>query len=121
MEHVRATEYAKTWPRELPIAGDTWTMCIVAPAPQTFRGHASPRLCPSPRRYDAGEAITARTVQPTQILATKLFIPPLPPKAVLRPRLVERLDEGLQRKLTPSLPRPASVDHAAERPGRWLP
>ena len=39
-------------------------------------------------------------MQPTQILATKLFIPPLPPKAVLRPRLVERLDEGLQRKLT---------------------
>ena len=54
----------------------------------------------SPRRYDAAEAITARTVQPTQILATKLFIPPLPPKAVLRPRLVERLDDGLHRKLT---------------------
>ena len=32
-----------------------------------------------------------KTVQPTQILATKLYIPPLPPKAVLRPRLVERL------------------------------
>lgn len=29
------------------------------------------------------------------ILATKLFVPPPPPKAVLRPRLIERLDESL--------------------------
>jgi LuxR family transcriptional regulator, maltose regulon positive regulatory protein len=34
------------------------------------------------------------------ILATKLYIPPPPPKAVLRPRLVERLNAGLHRKLT---------------------
>src|SRR5215210_4869336 len=33
-----------------------------------------------------------------QILATKLYIPP--PKAVQRPRLIERLNEGLSRKLT---------------------
>ena len=39
---------------------------------------------------------------PTAILATKLFVPPPPPKAVLRPRLIERLNEGLAlgRKLT---------------------
>src|SRR5438876_2494750 len=36
----------------------------------------------------------------TLILATKLYIPPPPPKVVLRPRLSERLNEGLQRKLT---------------------
>jgi LuxR family maltose regulon positive regulatory protein len=36
----------------------------------------------------------------TPILATKLYIPPPRPKAVLRPRLVERLNEGLHRKLT---------------------
>src|SRR6478752_2564893 len=36
----------------------------------------------------------------TPVLATKLYIPPPPPKAVLRPRLVERLNEGLHRKLT---------------------
>ena len=36
----------------------------------------------------------------TAILATKLYVPPPPPKAVLRPRLIERLNEGLQRKLT---------------------
>ena len=30
-----------------------------------------------------------------QILATKLYIPPPRPKAILRPRLIERLNEGL--------------------------
>ena len=43
---------------------------------------------------------------PTPILATKLYIPPPRPKVVLRPRLIEQLNEGLQlnqgfgRKLT---------------------
>src|ERR1700737_3321991 len=36
----------------------------------------------------------------TPILATKLYIPPPPPKVVLRARLIERLNEGLHRKLT---------------------
>jgi LuxR family maltose regulon positive regulatory protein len=36
----------------------------------------------------------------TLVLTTKLYIPPPPPKAVLRPRLIERLNEGLHRKLT---------------------
>jgi LuxR family maltose regulon positive regulatory protein len=31
------------------------------------------------------------------ILATKLYLPPPRPKVVLRPRLIERLNEGLQR------------------------
>ncbi|WP_307728311.1 hypothetical protein [Paenibacillus plantiphilus] len=34
------------------------------------------------------------------ILTTKLYIPPSRPKAVLRPRLMERLNEGLHGKLT---------------------
>lgn len=34
------------------------------------------------------------------IIATKLYIPPSRPQVVLRPRLLERLDEGLHRKLT---------------------
>ena len=34
------------------------------------------------------------------ILATKLYIPPPRPKVVLRSRLIERLNEGLHRKLT---------------------
>ena len=33
---------------------------------------------------------------PTPILATKLYIPPLRPRVVPRPRLIERLNEGLQ-------------------------
>src|SRR5438132_11421343 len=37
---------------------------------------------------------------PTPILATKLYIPRLRPNVVLRPRLSERLNEGLHRKLT---------------------
>src|ERR1700719_4541286 len=37
---------------------------------------------------------------PTPILATKLYIPPLRPNVVSRPRLIERLNEGLHRKLT---------------------
>src|SRR6266536_3170409 len=36
----------------------------------------------------------------TPILATKLYIPRLRPNVVLRPRLLERLNEGLHRKLT---------------------
>ncbi len=37
---------------------------------------------------------------PTPVLATKLYIPPPRPKVVLRPRLIERLDEGLHRRLS---------------------
>ncbi|MDQ3222156.1 MAG: tetratricopeptide repeat protein, partial [Gemmatimonadota bacterium] len=35
----------------------------------------------------------------TPILATKLYVPPPQPKVVLRPRLIERLNEGLDRRL----------------------
>src|SRR6266550_7123066 len=37
---------------------------------------------------------------PTPILTTKLYIPRLRPNVVLRPRLLEQLNEGLHRKLT---------------------
>jgi LuxR family maltose regulon positive regulatory protein len=36
---------------------------------------------------------------PSPILATKLYVPPPRSKIVLRPRLITRLNEGLQRKL----------------------
>src|SRR5215211_2734579 len=36
----------------------------------------------------------------TPILATKLYVPPPRPTGVPRPRLVERLDDGLHRKLS---------------------
>src|SRR5438445_7374319 len=41
-----------------------------------------------------------RREQVTPILATKLYIPPLRPNVVSRPRLLERLNEGLHGKLT---------------------
>lgn len=37
---------------------------------------------------------------PTSVLTTKLYIPPIRPELVSRPRLIEQLDEGLHRKLT---------------------
>ena len=36
----------------------------------------------------------------TPLLTTKLYIPPIRPKLVPRPRLIERLNAGLHRKLT---------------------
>jgi len=36
----------------------------------------------------------------TQLLTTKLYIPPVRPELVPRPRLIERLNAGLHRKLT---------------------
>jgi LuxR family maltose regulon positive regulatory protein len=36
----------------------------------------------------------------TPLLTTKLYIPPVRPELVSRPRLIERLNEGLHRKLT---------------------
>ena len=37
---------------------------------------------------------------PAPILATKLYIPPTRQQFVPRPRLIERMNEGLHRKLT---------------------
>jgi LuxR family maltose regulon positive regulatory protein len=37
---------------------------------------------------------------PTPLLTTKLYIPPVRSELVPRPRLLERLNEGLHRKLT---------------------
>src|SRR5215218_6588745 len=62
------------------------------------------------------------------ILATKLFVPPPRPKVVLRPRLIERLTEGLDRKLT-LVSAPAGFGKTTllgewvagcERPAAWL-
>ena len=62
------------------------------------------------------------------ILATKLYIPLPRPKVVLRPRLIERLNEGLHRKLT-LISAPAGFGKTTlvsewvagcERPVAWL-
>jgi LuxR family maltose regulon positive regulatory protein len=65
---------------------------------------------------------------PTPILATKLYIPPLRPNVVIRFRLLERLNEGLHRKLT-LIAAPAGFGKTTlvsewvegiERPAAWL-
>src|SRR2546428_12014268 len=65
---------------------------------------------------------------PTPILATKLYIPPLRPHVVIRPRLIERLNEGLHRKLI-LISAPAGFGKTTlvrewvegiERPTAWL-
>src|SRR6266511_6239771 len=62
------------------------------------------------------------------ILATKLYIPPSRPNVVLRARLLERLNEGLRRKLT-LISAPAGFGKTTlvsewlagcERPTAWL-
>jgi LuxR family maltose regulon positive regulatory protein len=62
------------------------------------------------------------------ILATKLYIPPPQPRVVLHPRLIERLNEGLHRKLT-LISAPAGFGKTTllseclagcERPSAWL-
>src|SRR5437588_9165713 len=64
----------------------------------------------------------------TPILTTKLYIPPLRPNVVSRPRLLERLNEGLHRKLT-LISAPAGFGKTTlvsewvegiERPTAWL-
>src|SRR6266446_2279449 len=65
---------------------------------------------------------------PTPILATKLYIPPLRPNVVSRPRLLERLNEGLHRNLI-LISAPAGFGKTTlvsewvafiERPAAWL-
>ena len=65
---------------------------------------------------------------PTPVLVTKLYIPPPRPKAVLRPRLTERLNEGLHGRLT-VISAPAGFGKTTlvgewvargERPTAWL-
>src|SRR6266487_1119711 len=64
----------------------------------------------------------------TPILATKLYLPRLRPNVVSRPRLIERLNEGLHRKLT-LIAAPAGFGKTTlvsawvaliERPTPWL-
>src|SRR5438876_1528235 len=69
-----------------------------------------------------------RRKQVTPILATKLYLPRLRPNVVSRPRLIERLNEGLHRKLA-LIAAPAGFGKTTlvsewvegiERPAAWL-
>jgi LuxR family maltose regulon positive regulatory protein len=44
--------------------------------------------------------LSSDVLQQNPLLATKLYILPIRPELVSRPRLVERLNAGLHRKLT---------------------
>jgi LuxR family maltose regulon positive regulatory protein len=67
-------------------------------------------------------------MQQYPLLQTKLYIPPIRPELVSRPRLIERLNEGLDRKLT-LISAPAGFGKTTlvsewltgrERPAAWL-
>lgn len=73
-------------------------------------------------------AATPAAATPTNVLATKLFVPPVRANLVARPRLRERLHEGLHRKLT-LISAPAGFGKTTllsdwvavcERPVAWL-
>jgi|GEM_PF-3591170 len=55
---------------------------------------------PKPLRAAAQDVPPYPDTQHLALLTTKLYIPPPLPNLVERPRLIERLNEGLHRKLT---------------------
>src|SRR5437763_16894662 len=59
-----------------------------------------PRDLPTMGHGKNGLGSRWRREKVTSILATKLYLPWLRPNVVIRPRLLERLHEGLDRKLT---------------------
>ncbi len=72
-----------------------------------------------------------QTVAPSPLLETKLYVPKWRPGLVSRPRLIERLDQGIERKLT-LVSAPAgfgkttllaewvAASSASERPAAWV-
>ena len=107
-------------------AGRGLRNCRTAGSPATIcrpRGAADDRL--QGRR--AGR-VGYTGAMSTPLLATKLYLPPPRPNAVLRPRLIERLNAGLHRKLT-LISAPAGFGKTTlvsawvagcERPAAWL-
>ena len=72
---------------------------IVVGVPQTNRQYSPAKA------GEQGHDVSKQSGQPaaatlSSILATKLYVPPPRPNTVVRPRLIERLNEGLLRKLT---------------------
>ena len=89
---------------------------LIVPKPEDIKGKTETDPASLPEKQE----------QP--ILATKLYIPPPRPKVVLRPRLIERMNEGLHRKLT-LISAPAGFGKTTlvsewitgcERPTAWL-
>jgi LuxR family maltose regulon positive regulatory protein len=67
---------------------------LIVPKSEDIKGKTDTDFSSVPEKHE--QSISP----PEPILATKLYIPPPRPKVVLRPRLIERLNEGSQRKLT---------------------
>jgi hypothetical protein len=66
-----------------------------------FADRLAESLFYAPHRGKMGHRVTRSGLKPgdgmdTQILTTKLYIPPVRPGLVPRPRLLQRLDEGLR-------------------------
>ncbi len=70
---------------------------LVVPNPEEIVGKTEPEDSPLPG--GAGQQQAPPGAGSAPFLATKLFIPPPRPKAVARPRLIERLNEVLHRRL----------------------
>ena len=77
---------------------------------------------------EAGEILTEMVGGNSPLVATKLYVPPPRPRAVHRPRLIERLNESLHRRLT-LISAPAGFGKTTlvsawvagfERPVAWL-
>src|SRR5713226_8993041 len=93
---------------------------------QTENPYPKYRATMGHRTNDLGSRWRRENVTP--ILATKLYLPRLRPNVVFRPRLLERLNEGLHRKLT-LISAPAGFGKTTlvsawvegiERPTAWL-
>jgi LuxR family maltose regulon positive regulatory protein len=106
MAHFTALALPNTWPEGVPSEVADVLATALAQKPTARYATAgemaealatlvkSETITPQPEPAQSG----TRPVAPP-ILATKLYIPPTRPKVVLRPRLIERLNEGLHHKL----------------------
>ncbi len=95
---------------------------LIVPKSEDIKGNTDTDIASVPEKQEQPKSISE------PILATKLYIPPPRPKVVLRPRLIERLNEGLDRKLT-LISAPAGFGKTtlvsewvagSERPAAWL-
>ena len=99
---------------------------LVVPKPEEIQGKTEP--LPASLAEQPGQSGAAQGEGDVPFLATKLFIPPPRARAVRRPRLTARLDEGLPGRLTllsapPGFGKTTLVSEwvsACGRPAAWL-